>query len=610
MTQKQTLKLFQKIASLVAPPPKLKVSEWADKERVLSQESSAEYGRWNTDRAPYQREIMNALNDASVEDIIVMSSSQVGKSEILNNIIGYFIDYDPAPMLLVMPTLEMAESYSKDRLAAMIRDTPALNKKVSDAKARDGNNTLLHKKFAGGHISLVGANSPASLASRPIRIVLADEVDRFPASAGAEGDPLSLAHKRTKTFWNRKRVSVSTPTIKGASRIEAEYEESTMEQWCVSCPSCGKFQPYEWTQIRFEPVGMECAHCKEHHTEVEWKSRPGEWIARKPGTSKRGFHMNALTSPWESWTKIIAEFKEAKRKGTETLKTWKNTTLGESWEENSNEQDHAKLVARRERYNCDIPDEVLVLTAGVDVQDDRLEVEIVGWGPDEISWGISYKIFYGDPGQSAVWEQLDAYLQKEWLCNDGSKLLVSATCVDSGGHYTSEVYDFCKEREHQRVFAIKGKGGSGVAYINKPSKVGRQNVHLFTLGVNEGKDLIYTRLRNDFEDKPGYCHFPIEQEKGYDEAFFIGLTSEYKKIRWVNGVPRHDWVKRSSNVRNEPLDLRNYATAALRILNPDLQYLKDNKLNGSVFTQTIKRKKKKEELFRKGCRLWRLLLRK
>lgn len=609
MVRKQTMNLFNKIASLVAPPPKLTVSQWADKHRVLSKEASAEHGRWNTDRAPYQREIMDAVNDPDVDQIVVMSSAQVGKSEIINNIIGYHIDYDPAPMLLMQPTLEMAEAYSKDRIASMIRDTPALSKKVNSPKAKDGNNTLLQKKFAGGHLTLVGANSPASLASRPVRIVLADEVDRFPPSAGAEGDPLALAQKRTKTFWNNKWVSVSTPTIKGASRIETEYEESTKEQWCVACPSCGYFQPYSWPQIRFETVTMECVECKTQHTEVEWKSRPGRWIARNPGASKRGFHLNALASPWERWSKIIAEFKEAKRKGMETLKTWKNTTLGESWEEHSSEQDHARLVARRKPYNCDIPEGVLVLTAGVDVQDDRLEVEIVGWGIDEISWGISYKIFYGDPGQKIVWEQLDTFLQNEWLCNDGTRLTISATCVDSGGHYTSEVYDFCKEREHRRVFAIKGRGGSGVPFINKPSKVGRQNVHLFSIGVDEGKDLITSRLKIEYEDKPGYCHFPTEAEKGYDEAFFVGLTSEYKKTLWIGGVPKQKWVKRTSGIRNEPLDLRNYATAALRILNPDLQYLKDHKLNGSVFTQTVRRKKK-EELFRKVCSIWHFLFKK
>ncbi|MER2121848.1 MAG: phage terminase large subunit family protein [Solibacillus sp.] len=595
MVQKQTLNLFRKAAGVVAPPPKLTVSQWADSHRVLSKESSAEPGKWNTDRAPYQREIMDSISDPDTDEIVVMSSAQVGKSELINNIIGYYIDYDPSPMLLMQPTLEMAEAYSKDRIAPMIRDTPTLTKKVNSPKAKDGNNTLLQKKFAGGHLTLVGANSPASLASRPVRIVLADEVDRFPSSAGTEGDPLSLAQKRTKTFWNYKWITVSTPTIKGASRIEMEYEESTKEQWSVSCPSCGKLQPYSWPQIRFDSVAMECVHCKEQHAEVEWKSRPGEWIARNPEATKRGFHLNALASPWEKWSRIIEEFKSAKRKGTENLKTWVNTTLGESWEDKTNDQDHEKLISRRIRYNCDVPKEALVLTAGVDVQDDRLEVEVVGWAINDVSYGINYKIFYGDPGQNAVWNQVDAFLINDFIRNDGVTLNISAVCIDSGGHYTNEVYDFCKAREHRRIFAIKGKGGAGIAYINKPNKVGRQSVHLFTIGVNEGKDIIYSRLKNEFEDKPGYCYFPVEKEKGYDEAYFVGLTAERKVTRFVGSAPKIDWVKRSSNIRNEPLDLRNYALAAFRILNPDMRYLAENQLTGNVFNQRVKRKKKRRK---------------
>lgn len=595
MVQKQTLNLFRKAAGVVAPPPKLTVSQWADSHRVLSKESSAEPGKWNTDRAPYQREIMDSISDPETDEIVVMSSAQVGKSELINNIIGYYIDYDPSPMLLMQPTLEMAEAYSKDRIAPMIRDTPTLTKKVNSPKAKDGNNTLLQKKFAGGHLTLVGANSPASLASRPVRIVLADEVDRFPSSAGTEGDPLSLAQKRTKTFWNYKWITVSTPTIKGASRIEMEYEESTKEQWSVSCPSCGKLQPYSWPQIRFDSVAMECVHCKEQHAEVEWKSRPGQWIARNPEATKRGFHLNALASPWEKWSRIIEEFKSAKRKGTENLKTWVNTTLGESWEDKTNDQDHEKLISRRIRYNCDVPKEALVLTAGVDVQDDRLEVEVVGWAINDVSYGINYKIFYGDPGQDAVWNQVDAFLMNDFIRNDGVTLNISAVCIDSGGHYTNEVYDFCKAREHRRIFAIKGKGGAGIAYINKPNKVGRQSVHLFTIGVNEGKDIIYSRLKNEFEDKPGYCYFPVEKEKGYDEAYFVGLTAERKVTRFVGSALKIDWVKRSSNIRNEPLDLRNYALAAFRILNPDMKYLAENQLTGNVFNQTVKRKKKRRK---------------
>lgn len=595
MVKKETLNLFRRIAKIVAPPPKWTVSQWADAERYLSPESSSEPGKWNTDRAPYQREILDSVNNPDYEDIIIKASSQVGKSEIINNIIGYFISYDPSPILLIMPTVDTAEDYSKDRIAPMIRDTPALTKKVGDPKSRNGNNTLLHKKFPGGHLTLVGANSPAGLASRPIRVVLADEVDRFPVSAGKEGDPLSLGHKRTKTFWNRKKISVSTPTDAETSRIEAEYESSTKAQWCVSCPSCGQFQPYEWEQIRFEGVLMECVSCKEQHNEVEWKARPAKWIHRNPDARKLGFHLNALASPWERWETIIYEFQEAKKKGPEKLKTWKNTTLGEVWEEKLQENDHIKIMNRRVNYDADVPEDVLVLTAGVDVQDDRLEVEIVGWGIGEKSAGISYKIFMGDPGQQAVWDQVDTFLAKEWTRTDGVTLSISAVCVDSGGHYTTEVYEFCKVREHRRIFAIKGKGGKGIPFINRPSKVGRKkDTYLYNLGVDEAKDIINGRLKIENKEKPGYCLFPLNKEKGYDEAYFVGLTAEYKKLKSVGGVVTYQWVKRSSSIRNEPFDLRVYAFAAFRIFNPDLEYLAEHNLTGDIYRQKVKTKRRRK----------------
>lgn len=596
----KTHSMFKGLAKTIAPPPKLKVSEWADSYRKLSKESSAEAGQWRTDRAPYQREIMDAVNDPNAEAVIVMSSSQVGKSEILNNIIGYYIDYDPSPMLLMQPTLEMAQSYSKDRLAPMIRDTPELAKKVGDSRSRDGDNTMLHKKFPGGHITMVGANSPAGLASRPIRIVLADEVDRFPASAGAEGDPLMLAHQRTKTFWNRKKVSVSTPTIKDASRIEAEYNDSTMEQWCVACPSCGQFQPYTWAQIRFEPVGMSCGSCKEEHTEYEWKDRPGKWIARAE-SRKRGFHLNALASPWETWDNIIREFKTAKHKGIETLKTWTNTTLGESWEEDVNDQDISVYLDRRIHYEAELPDKVLILTAGVDVQDNRLEIEVVGWAVGEVSYGISYQVFFGDPGQNEVWDTLDAFLDKEWTYQNGVKIKLSTVCVDSGGHYTDEVYKFCKAREHKRVFAIKGKGGENVPFIGKPTRNNRQKAALFSIGVDGGKQMIISRLKVETEHSPGYCFFPTNSDRNYDDVYFTGLTSERRRARYIRGHAKWEWVKKSG-ARNEPLDLRNYANAAFKILNPPLDVLEERRKtgDGSIPIPSQVPKKRKRRAISKG----------
>lgn len=265
----KTIRLFQGIAKILSPPPELTVSEWADSFRRLSQEASAEPGQWNTNRAPYQREIMDAVNDAGVEEIIIMSSAQVGKTELILNIIGYYIDYDPSPILCLQPTLEMAQTFSKDRLAPMFRDTPVLRGKVKSVRTRDSGNTILHKVFPGGHITMAGANSAAGLASRPIKVVLMDEIDRYPASAGTEGNPIKLAEKRTTTFWNRKKIKVSTPTIKGRSQIEKEYLSSSKEEWCVPCPCCGKDQPYEWGRIRFSDVTMECKFCGEYFGEME-----------------------------------------------------------------------------------------------------------------------------------------------------------------------------------------------------------------------------------------------------------------------------------------------------------------------------------------------------
>lgn len=597
MMSKKINELLKGIVKILAPPPRLTISQWADNYRRLSSEASAEPGQWRTDRAPYQREIMDAINETVVETVVVMSSAQIGKTELLLNVIGYFMDYDSAPILSLQPTLEMAEAFSKDRLAPMLRDTPALKDKVGDAKARNSGNTLLHKTFSGGHITMAGANSPSSLASRPIRILLADEVDRYPASAGTEGDPLNLAAKRTTTFWNKKKLYVSTPTIKGVSRIEAEYEDSTMEQWCLPCPHCGVLQPLTWAQIRFEDVTMECIHCRQRSTEFQWKKNSGCWIARKEHSKKRGFHLNELASPWKRWEQIIEDFKAAKL-STETLKVWVNTALGESWEEKGDSADEEILLKRRGRYNCEVPEDVLVVTAGVDVQDDRFEIEVVGWGVGKESWGIEYHQIIGDPAQEAIWIQLDEYLSKSWSYANGQKQLISCACIDSGGHFTTEVYKFCKVREHRRIFAIKGQGGEGKPLVGNFSRTNREKVALFNLGVDTGKETLLSRLKIEFEGE-GYCHFPIEAERGYNETYFKGLTSEKRTIKYYKGRPRIEWTKRSGT-RNEPLDLRNYATAALEILNPSLDKLKKSDGNCNVYSQAPRATKKKRKVISKG----------
>lgn len=567
---KKTMSLFKQFAKeIMAPPPDLTVSEWADLHRRLSSESSAEPGQWKTSRAPYQRGIMDAVTDASYEDIVIMASAQVGKSELILNVIGYFIDHDPSPMLVIQPTLDKAKDFSKERLAPMLRDSPTLRKKIADPKTRDGGNTTLQKSFPGGYVALGGANAPSGLASRPIRILLADEIDRFPISAGTEGDPLDLAEKRTNNFYNRKKIKVSTPTTKGASRIETEFNLSTKEYYHLPCPSCGEYQPLKWGQIDFETECHRCRECGFLHTEYEWKPQEGKWVAEQPDATIRGFHLNELLSPWRKWKEIIDAFKKAKVKGNEAMKVWMNTSLGETWEEEGQELNDDELLNRLEDYEAEVPDEVKILTAAVDTQDDRFEIEVMGWGEGKESWGIEYHVIRGDLKRPHIWEELDEYLSRTWSKRDGKRFGIACTCMDSGGHFTQEVYRFTKPREARRIYAIKGKNTGKGEYeplIATHSRTKLNKALLVSLGVNDGKSRVMSNLQiTDFG--PNYCHFP--KHRGYNDEYFRGLTAERLETRYERGVPYQVW--RKLRARNEPLDLRVYNTAALEILNPDLE---------------------------------------
>ncbi len=598
----KTIKLFRELAKIVSPPPILTVSQWADRYRRLSAESAAEPGQWNTERAPYQREIMDSVNDPMVEEIVIMSSAQVGKTELILNIIGYYIDYDPAPILVVQPTLEMGQTFSKDRLAPMIRDTPALTGKVRDVKSKSSGNTILHKTFPGGHVTIAGANSAAGLASRPVRIVLMDETDRYPASAGTEGNPIKLAEKRTTAFWNKKKIKVSTPTIKGISQIEKEFQSGTMEEWCVPCPCCGKYQPYEWERIRFSDATMKCKYCEEHISEVDWKQGEGKFIAEHPErVRKRSFHLNEMASPWTHWTAIIREYREAYRELKENrdpnkMKTFTNTVLGRTWEERGKGADDESLLSRRERYEADIPDGVLLLTAAVDVQDDRFEVEVVGWGRGYESWGIRYEKIPGNMNRNEVWNRLEAWLDQEFFFASGGSLLIAKTCIDTGGNHTTRCYKFLKEMERKgkRISGIKGFGraGVGIPLIHKLSSNNEYSVKILILGVDSGKEIVVTRL-SIMEEGPGYCHFPINEELGYDETYIKGLNSEQQVVDIKDGRSFTKWVKKGGT-RNEPFDLRVYNTAAVEVLQPDFDILEKKIKAGINYMKKTPGKAKKK----------------
>jgi len=367
---------------------------------------------------PYQREIMDAITDTSTEEVVLIMAAQTGKTEIFNNAVGYYIHQDPSPIMMVQPTKEMAEAWSKDRLVPMIRDTPVLNELIRVDNKRDGENTILHKRFPGGNITIAGANSPSSLASRPKRVMILDEVDRYPKSAKKEGRPSKLAIKRTTTFWNRKILKSSSPTIRGESEIEDDYENSDQRKFWVKCPHCGEMQKMVFEQLKWpdgepEKAAYVCAHngCIIHDGDKYYMLANGEWRAEAPFKGIAGFHLSSLYSPWVTSAAFAAKFVEYKR-DPETLKVFINTELAETYEENLDGEgiEEDRLLNRVEDYQG-APEGVLLVTMSVDVQDDRLELEILGWGMGEETWSIDYRVIHGDPGTKEVWDDLDDILE-------------------------------------------------------------------------------------------------------------------------------------------------------------------------------------------------------
>jgi phage terminase large subunit GpA-like protein len=512
------------------------------------------------------REIMDALNDPAVERVVVIKASQVAYTETINNVLGYYISQDPAPVLIIQPTLELAEAWSKDRLAPMLRDTPALDGLVHDPKSRDSSNTIRAKVFPGGRLTIIGANAPAGLSARPIRIVLADEVDRWPISAGTEGDPLTLANKRQITFWNRKTLIGSTPVLAITSVIAREYEGSDRRRYYVPCPHCKEQQTLRWQQVRWDKTvsatGAKthhpdtahyvCEHCGAIWGDVERHDaiKQGEWRAENPGGNTAGFHVPGFLSPWLSLADIVREFIKA-RKDPALLQVWVNTVLGEPFEEAAEKVEGSGLIARAENYTPrSVPAGVVFVTAGVDTQADRLELSVIGWGANEESWLLAHEILHGDPAQASVWEELEHMLLTPMRRDDGLELRIRAACIDTGGHHANQVHAFCRPRRNRHIYPTKGFAGPRPIWPRRASRTQDKRNEVFLIGVDTAKDAIYGRLRIS-KPGPGYIHFPVGQ--GFDEEFFRQLTSEQVVTRKREGRPYRVWVLPPSR-RNEALD--------------------------------------------------------
>lgn len=548
------------------------------------------------------RGIMDAVNEPLTREIVVMKPTQIGYTAALGNIVGYFIDQDPCPVLMLMPTLSVAEEWSKNRLAPMIRDTPRLRGRIKDPRSRDSGNTILSKTFPGGRLAIVGANAPSDLASRPIRIVLCDETDRYPLSAGAEGDPMTLASKRQQTYWNRKLIKGSSPTIKGVSVIERDYERSDKRKYFVACPHCHEHQTLRWEQVRWdkskdedgrnvhhpETAHYQCEHCGTLWTDAErWQAvaiaprsrcphtgEIGGWKATAPFSGVAGFHLSQLYSSWVRLEDVVREFLEAygKLPGThpsvEKQKVWTNTVLAETWEDKGETVDLNNIANRGEAYGPDhLPDAALIATAGVDVQDNRLEVQVVAWGVGEEAWAARYEVLHGDPAQPHIWRELDRLLLEPLHTESGRTLRIKATAIDTGGHHTLAVYDFCRPRLARRVYPIKGRPGPNPIWPKRSSRT-KTNHQVFLVGVDTGKDAIYGRLKirpaAPGDAVPGFIHFPAPNEDAGTEAFgreyFEQLTAEKVETRYREGRPYRVWVP--IRPRNEALDTMVYALAA------------------------------------------------
>lgn len=566
------------------PLPRMTVTQWADRFRYLSSEASFRAGKYQSSDAPYQREPMDCMGDPAIRSMLLMWSSQLGKTEMLNNFTGFRIDLDPGPMLVLQPTKEMAEAWSKDRLATMLRDTPRLRGKVADARARDSGNTMLHKSFAGGHLTIVGANSPAGLASRPIRDLLQDEVDRYPPSAGSEGDPSAIAESRQSTFPNRKNIKVSSPTTE-TGPIWKGWLLSDQRLYFVPCPHCGHEQILEFGTrdstfgLKWEKDRPETAHyvCRACAAVLEEHDKPfmlanGRWIAQNPDSAIPGFRLSALYSPFFTWASLVERWLRDRRDPL-TLRTFLNTILCELWTDDGEQLDAHVLEAHKMAFPRGpdpendpqpiVPHGVGLLTRSVDVQGDRLEMTVWGWGVEEEAWRVDFQILEGDPATRAPWELLKRELTRAYRHESGASMQVLRTFIDSGGGHTQQVYDFARKHRKHAIFPIKGSSkGEGVPYLMGPKRHPTSRVVWYEVGSYSLKEALVRRLMHS-KGPPGdgYIHLPHD----IDEEHLDQFLNEKLVPKIVGGRVVKKWIQKGPN---EQIDLYCYAFAALKSLPP------------------------------------------
>lgn len=590
----QQRKLLGYAQALLKPKPRLTGSQWADTYYYLSPESSASPGKWKT--LPYQIEPIDCMTDEVTEQVTWWKSARVGYTKCINVAVAYHIHQNPASILLAQPTEDEALGYAEDEIEPMIRDNDVVSDLIGKTtkKGRNKKEKTAKKMYPGGILELVGAHSPRNFRRRTVRVFIGDEIDGWEQSAGKEGDQISLGKKRTNDFWNRKIILGSSPTTEHLSKIKPEFEKGDQRHYHVPCPYCGHKHKLEFKNFDMprnedgdlieEEVGFFCPDCGSKYTEehkIEMIEK-GEWIATKPFRGHASFHIWAAYSynANSSWVAIAKEWFEVQG-NIQKLKTFTNLVLGETWEEEQGDEiEDDELLERREDYTV-LPNEAIVLTCGVDTQDDRLEGEIKAWGVGEESWGVRHFRIEGSPGQSKVWDDLDDIITSTYKREDGVELRVLCTCIDSGGHFTNDVYKFCKKREMKRVFAVKGANTAGKPIVSRPTTSNKLKTKLFTVGTDTAKELIFTRLQLE-EFGEGYMHF----NKTYDKKYFQMLTAEKVINTYKNGKAVR--IYKQIRPRNEALDYTVYNLAALNILNPNFE-----KIQGRL--KPVEKEKNQEE---------------
>lgn len=573
--QNQLQEFLNALAHAYTPDPRLAPHLWAAKNRIMESKTSAEPGPWRNERTPYLDEIHECLSpDDPCQEVVIMKGAQIGGTEILNNAVGSSIEQYPAPMMVVMPTVELAERWSKQRLSSMIRSTPSLAALVSETK-----NTVLNKEYPGGTLLITGANSAVGLRSMPARFVFMDEIDGYPLDVDGEGCPVELAKARARTFANKKIFYCSTPTFEETSRILRAFKRSDQRYYHVPCPHCGFEQKLEFKNLKYvnkdpSTVKLECQSCSALIDEA-YKTqmlRDGTWIAQNPESKIPGFHLSSLYSPvgWLSWQEIVATFLAAKG-NQNLLRTFVNTILGETWKLQGTSPPWRSLYNRRESYQIGtVPDGVKILTAGVDVQGDRLEMEVVGWGKGLESWSVDHVVIDGKVHEQSTWDNLARMLQNTWINTDGNSAYHLAKVAIDTGFETQTVYSFLRRYTPDRVMGIKGSATTsaliGTRTLVDVGPDGQKlpfGTAIWNVGSGNGKSELYGWLTLEQNDDgsypPGYCHFP-----SYPEEYFRQLTAEKQVVKIVSGRERYAWVK--TRDRNEILDCRVYARVALASL--------------------------------------------